>query len=124
VPLEVQVERNPETGAIARVIRPASENLNPLNDPLNNILDASESVDKSKYVTGGIITELEEQALMEIKNRPRQQSKREVEWIERLVKKYGDDYGRMMRDTKLNPYQQTEGDLRKRIARWKERNKT
>ena len=47
------------------------------------------------------------------------QSQREREWIERLVGKWGDDWGGMFRDRKLNPHQQTEGDLKRRVEIWK-----
>ena len=65
--------------------------------------------------------ELESQAAMEVRPRPREQSSREREWIASLVEKYGEDYAAMVRDRKLNPYQQTEGDIRRRAGKWKER---
>ena len=49
----------------------------------------------------------------------RHQSAREKEWIERLVEKHGDDYRRMVWDKKLNPFQQTEADIKKRVLKWK-----
>ncbi|KAL8993452.1 MAG: hypothetical protein Q9169_006339 [Polycauliona sp. 2 TL-2023] len=54
------------------------------------------------------------------KKRPRKQSQREEEWVERLVERYGDDVGAMARDRKLNPMQQSRGDLAKRIRTWRE----
>ncbi|KAL8670934.1 MAG: hypothetical protein Q9168_004549 [Polycauliona sp. 1 TL-2023] len=54
------------------------------------------------------------------KKRPRKQSQREEEWVERLVERYGDDVGAMARDRKLNPMQQSRGDLVKRIKMWRE----
>jgi len=122
-PTEAQIERDPSTGAIIRVMRPPADT-NPLNDPLNDISDEQndedvEEVSVPKRVPPGIIQQLEEQASLEVKKRLRQQSGREQEWIAGLVKKYGDDYGRMARDRKLNPYQQGEGDLRRRANLWK-----
>ena len=72
-----------------------------------------------------IVAELEVQAEEEAvtlarKRRPRQQSKREEEWMARLAGKYGDDIRAMARDVKLNPMQQSEGDLRRRLKKWKE----
>ncbi|KAL8768010.1 MAG: hypothetical protein Q9209_005681 [Squamulea sp. 1 TL-2023] len=54
------------------------------------------------------------------KKRPRKQSQREEEWLERLVEKYGDDVGAMVRDRKLNPMQQSQGDIGRRIRMWRE----
>lgn len=50
---------------------------------------------------------------------PRKQSAREEEWIEKMVEKYGDDYGKMVKDRKLNVMQQSEGDIRRRVQRWR-----
>ena len=55
------------------------------------------------------------------KMRPRMQSRREEEWIERLLARWGDDVAAMMRDRRLNPRQQSEGDLRRRIKIFRER---
>ena len=68
--------------------------------------------------SGGIVPELEESARHQVKKRPRQQSQREQEWIKLLVDRYGEDYRAMVRDRKLNPMQQSEGDLRRRVAQW------
>ena len=40
--------------------------------------------------------------------------------FEELVKKYGDDVGKMARDIKINYMQRSEGDLKKRIKTWRE----
>jgi nucleolar protein 16 len=66
-----------------------------------------------------VIQELEEAAKNGARKAPRKQSQREEEWLERLVATYGDDYGRMTRDRKLNPMQQTEADIKKRVKKWK-----
>ncbi|RPB19490.1 putative nucleolar protein 16, partial [Terfezia boudieri ATCC MYA-4762] len=50
----------------------------------------------------------------------RNQSEREKEWIERLVERYGEDYRKMSWDRKLNPHQQSEGDIRKRVVKWRQ----
>lgn len=124
IPTEARVERDPTTGAILRVIHPSSGNDNPLNDPLNDLSEEeSDQImeDRGQDRSRGIIPELEQQALMEAPKKPRQQSKGEGEWIEKLVEKYGEDYRGMLKDRKLNPYQQSEGDIRRRVKRWKER---
>ncbi|KAI9228175.1 MAG: ribosome biogenesis protein Nop16 [Piptocephalis tieghemiana] len=50
----------------------------------------------------------------------RKQSDGEKEWIAKLIAKHGDDYERMFRDRKLNIYQQTVGQLRKRCKTYLE----
>jgi nucleolar protein 16 len=121
---EVQVEKDPETGRIIRVIRPEDqeENDNPLNDPLNDIMDF-ETKESTSKPSNDVIAQLEAQAAKEeellAKKRPRQQSQREEEWISKLIEKHGDDIKSMVRDRKLNPMQQTEGDIARRLKKWK-----
>ena len=115
--------RDPKTGAIVSVQHEKSERENPLGDPLNEFSGS----DNEEVVVGGgsargIVPKLEEQARYSKPKRPRTQSQREREWIERLVKRWGDDWLGMVRDRKLNPQQQSEGDLKKRIGIWKSRN--
>ncbi|KAF2709876.1 nucleolar protein 16 [Pleomassaria siparia CBS 279.74] len=124
---EAQVERDPETGAILRVINdPFALNDNPLNDPINEVMDEEkEEWNAFAMVPEGqtdnpVIRALEEAARNGVKKAPRKQSEREEEWIEKLVNKYGDDYGKMTRDRKLNPFQQSEGDIRRRAKKWQQ----
>lgn len=132
---EAKVERDSETGRILRVIRDedmiefAGQRLrraNPLDDPLNDLSDEEaerEQQPQQKGSESAIVQQLERQADKEgqaVQNRkPRHQSKREDEWITRLVEKHGDNITAMARDRKLNAMQQTEGDLRRRIRKWK-----
>lgn len=139
---EVRVERDPETGKILRVIsdRQVDDEIevggrkvkrsNPLADPLNDIESGAISLHKSKNTSqpsssSDFVRQLELRALQEEeavkKRRPRQQSKREEEWIESLVARHGNNVMAMVRDKRLNPMQQTEGDIRKRLRLWKER---
>ena len=120
-PSEARIERDPTTGAILRVIHLPSSRKNYLNDALDSLSDDTNDGHVSKPFSEGIVVELEEQALMEVKRRPRQQSQREEEWIARLLDKYGEDYSGMARDRKLNPHQQSEGDLRRRTKLWKQK---
>ena len=131
---EVKVERD-ATGRIIRVIR-SSAKKNPLNDPLNEFDDDSEEEEEEGDEWGGIedteeekremkktqvVRELEELAAQPVVKKPRHQSEREREWIERLVERYGEENtGAMARDRRLNPMQQTEADIRRRIRIWKE----
>lgn len=133
-PAEARIERDPETGAV-RVIEDGKRD-NPLNDPLNELDDddaegtwegiTAHEVPAIDPSTAGksenpIIRQLEELAASSGKKKaPRKQSEREVEWVERLVNKYGDDYGKMNRDMKLNPMQQSEGDIKRRVKKWQQ----
>lgn len=127
---EMEVERDPETGAILRVVGEQKKKENPLNDPLNE-LEEEEEEDEPEEWNGfamvpqersehPVIRQLEDAARNGVRKAPRSQSQREAEWIERLVENYGDDYGKMSRDLKLNPMQQTAADIRKRVKKWHE----
>ncbi|KAH7356014.1 nucleolar protein 16 [Pyrenochaeta sp. MPI-SDFR-AT-0127] len=126
---EIEVERDPETGAILRVTGQQETKDNPLNDPLNEIEDSDEEAEWNGFAMvperredeseNPVIRQLEEAARNGVRKAPRGQSQREQEWAERLVSRYGEDYGRMARDRKLNPMQQTEADIRKRVLKWK-----
>ena len=101
------------------VIRTENEIDNPLNDPLNPITESKIQRPAQMKVDNDIVMELEEQATLEAKKRPRQQSGREEEWLSKLIAKHGEDYTAMIRDTRLNPFQQTEGDIRRRVRQWR-----
>ncbi|OJD33209.1 66s preribosome component nop16 [Diplodia corticola] len=133
---EARLERDPQTGEMRLVddgTRP-----NPLNDPLNDLDDDDDDEAGAEWqgitqhdapavdpATAGksanaVVRQLEELATAGAKRKaPRKQSGREVEWLERLVAKYGDDYGRMSRDMKLNPMQQTAADIKRRVEKWR-----
>jgi nucleolar protein 16 len=129
---EVRIERDEDTGAILRVVETGKPN--PLHDPLND-LDLSDADvpafnalgyvprpnGSMKSADTAVTRQLEELAAGGVKRRPRMQSKREEEWIEALVAKYGDDYRKMFRDRKLNVWQQSEGDIKRRVKVWKSR---
>ncbi|TVY90788.1 Nucleolar protein [Lachnellula willkommii] len=129
-PTEAKVDRDPDTGKIIRVIHAASRP-NPLNDPLNSDSEDDSMCDDGEEFEGfdsrrgertetnPIVQQLEDMAARAPEKTPRKQSEREREWIERLVGKYGEDYKRMARDMKLNPMQQTEADIRKRVEKWR-----
>ena len=122
---EVRVEKDPETGRITRVIRPDADDEmdNPLNDPLDDIMDY-ETEETATKPDSNVVAQLEAQAAAEAERlattrRPRQQSQREDEWIATLIEKHGDNIKAMVRDKKLNPMQQTEGDIGRRVRKWK-----
>lgn len=122
----MKVVRDAKTGAIVSVEqdeRARRARQNPLNDPLNSDL-GSEDEDEGEELEAvgrsrGIVPALEEAAKYSKKKRPRIQSERETEWIEELIKKHGDDWSAMVRDRRLNPQQQTEGDIKRRVGLWK-----
>ncbi|EEP75399.1 conserved hypothetical protein [Uncinocarpus reesii 1704] len=137
-PGEARVERDPKTGKILRIIRIEEEGeheetveiagrkrrkMNPLEDPLNELSDAEDYSPRHTDAPTEVVSALEKQAAIEEekvkKRKPRHQSKREEEWLERLVEKYGDNIPAMVRDRKLNPMQQTEGDIKRRLIKWK-----
>lgn len=66
-----------------------------------------------------VIKLLEEEANKPVIIKERHLSAREDEWIGKLVSKYGDNYKGMVRDKKLNVYQQTEATLRNKVLKWK-----
>jgi len=126
--VEVQLELDPETGKLRAPDIGLSGDANPLNDPLNR-LDSDDEFDgpaqagslgfvQEKGTGTGITRELEKIASMGVRKRPRQQSEREEEWVERLVQKHGSDFAAMFKDRKLNPMQQSQGDIKRRITKW------
>lgn len=121
----VKVERDAE-GNIVKVLRRE----NPLNDPLNDISDCDDDDDDdegTQRMTGKegksdneerevkVVDLLEQQASVPTESHKRHQSAREREWLERLLAKHGDDVAAMSRDLKLNPMQQTVGEIKKKL---------
>lgn len=104
---EARIIRDPETNEVVKVIygtmKPQRE----------------EQPQESSFV----IKQLEEQAIRNAqKVKDRKQSDRETDWIKDLYEKYGDDYEKMKWDKKLNVQQQSAGDLKRRINKWKKAN--
>ncbi|KAI0145059.1 ribosome biogenesis protein Nop16, partial [Xylariaceae sp. FL1272] len=121
---ETRVERD-ATGKILRVISSKAPKANPLNDPLLHLdTDSSSSSEAEAEEWSGfegeeneIVKQLETEANRPIEKKPRVASERETEWLESLVAKHGDDVRAMARDRRLNPMQQTEGDIGRRLRR-------
>lgn len=119
----MRVERD-ESGRITRVLHPETKP-NPLGDPLNELEEeeddnAMEGVeDNETEEVNPVVRQLQEQASRVAEKKPRKQSAREKEWCQRLAEKWGTDYKGMMRDRKLNPMQQTEADIKKRVEKWR-----
>lgn len=105
---EARIIRDPHTQEVIKVIYGT---MKCDNDELNNTQDKS------------VIEALQQQAIKNANvSRERHQSDRESEWLKNLYEKYGDDYEKMMWDKKLNIHQQSVGDLKKRINKWKKAN--
>ena len=123
-----------QAGRILKVVDNKDGWTNPLNDPLaamNEHIEAEGALDRSNGTNydridyDGVVPELEAAALAELakintEKKPRKQSQREQGWIEQLVDKYGRDIRSMSRDRRLNPNQQTEADIRRRVRVWQE----
>ena len=137
-----------DEGRIVRIIKDASEGTkrrNPLNDPLNDLesddpsspppshhiqqhtlraLSSTQDHDPaptaSIALSTNVVPSLEALASTPRLSKPRQQTTSERGWIERLVAKHGDDIAAMVRDRKMNPRQQTAGDIKRRVKIWRE----
>lgn len=116
-----QVEQTEDPSQIpegeARIIR--DEN----NEVVKVIYGTMKKSDQSQEKEDSeVVKALEERAIKHAsKVRERLQSEREEEWIQKLYEKYGDDYEKMKWDKKLNIYQQSAGDLKKRVNKWKKK---
>ena len=112
------------------MIHSHTKKANPLNDPLNELESGDEGEGDDDDAMGGfegfedekneVVRQLEEQALRVAEKKPRKQSVREQEWCQRLSEKWGEDYKSMVKDRRLNPMQQNEPDIRRRIGKWLE----
>lgn len=121
---EVKVERDAD-GKIVRILR----DTNPLNDALNDLDSDAEAEEKEYEEWGGfhdgrvdtqkseVLKALEEEASRPEVKMVRHSSEREVEWLQKLVAKHGENVGAMVRDRKLNPYQQTPADISRRLKK-------
>ena len=132
---EARIERDPVTGKIVKVIDQGIARANPLGDALN-ALDSDSEEDFEGFdqhghhqhsrgvVTNGAKTEtvrqLESEASRPEKKYKRKMPEGERAFVRELVEKYGDDFGAMARDMKINYMQRSEGDLKRRVKRWRE----
>ncbi|KAK9332553.1 ribosome biogenesis protein Nop16 [Lipomyces starkeyi] len=104
---EAKIVRDAETGAIIRfeeVKRTEFDDI-PLSAQTSSMTD--------------VVRQLEKYAARGERKIERTQSEREENWIEELVTKHGDDYEAMMKDSKLNIWQQSAGNIRRRVEKWK-----
>lgn len=132
---EAKIERDPETGKILRVLDQPTAKANPLNDSLNDIDSDSEgemlnSRNQHGNTDSGApagtdgktetVRRLEAEASKPAAKYKRKQPEGERLFVEELVRKYSDDTAKMARDMKINYMQRSEGDIKKRIKKWKE----
>lgn len=106
---EARLIRDPETNEVSKIIYGTMK------------VDNSAKADEIERPE--VIQQLEEYAekYSKIKH-DRVQSDREQDWAKSLYEKYGDDYEKMKWDKKLNINQQSAGDLKRRITKWKKAN--
>lgn len=115
-------------GRILEVIHEDGDS-NPFDDPLiDNASDIENpslpQIHSNHDRNSGVVPALEAAVIAELaevraRKKPRKQSEREQEWIEALVARYGDDVRGMRRDRRLNPNQQTEADIGRRVGVWR-----
>lgn len=143
----VRVERDAD-GRILRVMHRANPLNDPLNDIEDEDDDDDDSDDgvaeedemeedeededdhdeedgeEDKHGKSGkgtrVVDLLEAEANRPTEKYKRHQSEREREWIERLLAKHGDNTAAMARDFRSNPMQQTEANIKKKIAIYRE----
>ena len=130
------------SGKIVRILGRGADN--PLNDPLRQFDSDSDDGEAGDDQSGRqrqrqgedeewggirddeeasgrpeVVRQLEREASRPVQKTVRHSSRGEVEWLERLVRKHGDDTAAMARDMTLNPMQQSQKDISKRIKRWR-----
>lgn len=143
---EARIRRDPETGAILEVLDGQEKKRpNPLGDALND-LDSDEdehdddqaeqagwarlanqhgNIEPDQYLgkddgATDVVKELEARASRPAAKYRRKMTENERAFVKELVAKYGDDYAKMSRDIKINYMQRSEGDIKKRVLKWKE----
>lgn len=101
-------------------------NIRKVRRPLNDPLDSSTTIESKPQPTsvGTIISELEaettrQESAVSRRKRPQRQSEREQTWLARLMVRHGDNISAMFMDRQLNPMQNTERDIKKRLAVFK-----
>ena len=132
---EAKIERDPKTGRILRIVEEGTKKANPLHDPLDGLDSDSEDMEDEFDQHGNappslasamavpktaVVGALEQQASRPVAKHKRRQPEGERAFIAELVKKHGEDYGKMARDVKINYMQRSEGDLKKRVKKWRE----
>lgn len=104
---EARLIRDPETNEVVKVIYGTMKS----------------GLVKEAKPDNSIINELVEFSEKNARKAKQQKPKEEEEgFLEKLHEKYGDDYGKMKWDKKLNPFFFSESQLKKKITVWKRAN--
>lgn len=114
---EARIQRD-EDGKVLKVVYGKKKSFD-IDEDIDSIKEKLEKDENSTEV----VKQLEEFANRPIVKVERVQSEREEEWVSRLYKKHGTNYKKMFYDTKLNIYQQSENDIRRRVEKWLKSNK-
>ncbi|RPB12193.1 hypothetical protein P167DRAFT_464220, partial [Morchella conica CCBAS932] len=115
-PGEALIERD-EDGNIINIVYGKSA-----EEALNDDDEEEEEFTGIEDTRTDIVKQLEAQAAVVVR-RERNQTDREKAWVEALVQKYGKDYNKMVFDRKLNPFQQSAGDIKRRVEKWEKSQK-
>ncbi|KAH3682315.1 hypothetical protein WICPIJ_006730 [Wickerhamomyces pijperi] len=116
IPLgEARIVRDKETNEVIKVIYGKKK-------PLTDELMLADTHDIPEEEKTEVVKQLEAYANRPVIRQERTASERESDWLKALWEKYSDDYAKMKWDKKLNIFQQSEGDLKRRITKWRKQN--
>lgn len=117
-PADVEQTEDPEKipEGEARIIRNDANEVVKVIYGTMQVVESEAEDDDSPDIISQLEAEAEKNSQIKKEALP---SVREGDWLKDLHEKYGDDYDKMKWDKKLNPMQQSAGDLKKRIAKWK-----
>ena len=112
-PNEAKIHRAPD-GSILKIEYAEALRHETIGDSIEDLAPSRQEEEDDTDV----VKALRERMTMGI-TKERLQSDREQDWIQRLVEKHGDDYQAMFWDKNLNIRQQSVGDIKKRVQKWK-----